>query len=158
TGDISGYDWSFGDGGHSSVPDPSHQFGDVGNLMVELTVTSPYGCTSSVSHPVTIDPDYNIVIPNAFTPDGNGGNGGAWDPNSLDNDVFYPFIRFVKDFNMRIYNRWGELVFETNDIRIGWDGYYRGHISQQDVYVYKMDVRFVDDKQVERIGDLTLFR
>ncbi|MFT3885777.1 MAG: PKD domain-containing protein [Flavobacteriales bacterium] len=158
TGDISAYDWRFGDGASSDEPDPLHRFSEVGNLHVELTVTSPHGCVSTVSHPITIDPDYNIVIPNAFTPDPNSGGGGLYDPTALDNDVFYPFIRFVKDFNMRIYNRWGELVFESNDIRRGWDGYYRGHISQQDVYVYKMQVRFVDDKQVERMGDLTLFR
>jgi gliding motility-associated-like protein len=59
---------------------------------------------------------------------------------------------------MRIYNRWGELVFESNDVRIGWDGYYRGRLSQQDVYVYHMNIRFVDDKVVERRGDITLFR
>ena len=74
------------------------------------------------------------------------------------NDVFYPFVRFVKDFRMRIWNRWGELVFESDDVMRGWDGYYRGQLSQQDVYVYRMEVRFVDDRTAERTGDLTLLR
>jgi len=59
---------------------------------------------------------------------------------------------------MRIWNRWGELVFESDDVMRGWDGYYRGQLSQQDVYVYRMEVRFVDDRTAERTGDLTLLR
>jgi gliding motility-associated-like protein len=59
---------------------------------------------------------------------------------------------------MRIYNRWGELVFESLDINTGWDGYYRGQLSQQDVYIYQLWIRFVDDKEIEKKGDLTLFR
>ena len=72
--------------------------------------------------------------------------------------MFYPFIRFVKDFRMRVFNRWGELVFESHDIKQGWDGYYKGKISPQDVYVYQVWVRFTDNKEVQRTGDLTLFR
>jgi large repetitive protein len=64
----------------------------------------------------------------------------------------------VKDFKMRIYDRWGELVFESTDITVGWDGYYRGELSQQDVYAVQVWVRFIDDREVERLGDLTLIR
>jgi gliding motility-associated-like protein len=107
---------------------------------------------------VVVNPIYDITIPNAFTPNPNGGSGGSFDPNDLSNDVFYPFVRFVKNFRMRVFNRWGELVFESNDIRQGWDGYYKGKLSQQDVYVYQLWVRFVDNKEVQRMGDITLFR
>jgi len=72
--------------------------------------------------------------------------------------VFYPFVRFVKDFRMRIFNRWGELIFESTDLNVGWDGYYRGVISPQDVYVVQTWFRFVDGKTVEKLSDLTLFR
>ncbi len=82
----------------------------------------------------------------------------GYDPNDLGNDVFYAFVRFVKDFRMRIFNRWGELIFESEDARIGWDGYYRDQLSPQDVYVVQTWIRFVDDKEVQKLTDLTLFR
>jgi gliding motility-associated-like protein len=116
------------------------------------------GCVDSVSHRVTITPVYDINFPTAFTPNPNGGNGGVWDPNDLSNDVFYPFARFVDDFRMRIFNRWGELVFESDDIRRGWDGFYRGQLSPQDVYVVQAWFRFVDGKEIDKLTDLTLFR
>ena len=59
---------------------------------------------------------------------------------------------------MRIYNRWGELIFESLDIRQGWDGYYRGQLSPQDVYVYQVWLRFVDGQESQQVGDITLFR
>jgi len=59
---------------------------------------------------------------------------------------------------MRIYNRWGELIFESFDIDIGWDGYYRGRLSPQDVYVWKIMLQFGDGTVVQKAGDLTLVR
>lgn len=158
SGAITAYDWQFGDGGTASVPDPSYTFTDVGTFDVELWVQDNHGCVDSVSHPVTITPYYDITIPTAFTPNPNGSGGGAWDPNDLSNDVFYPFARFVDDFRMRIFNRWGELVFESTDMRIGWDGYYRGQLSPQDVYVVQAWFRFVDGKEISKLSDLTLLR
>jgi chitodextrinase len=155
---ITSYDWTFGDGGTGAGTSPSHTYDDIGTFQVELTVMDANGCTGSAVHDVEILPVYDITIPNAFSPNPNGSNGGSYDPTDLGNDVFFPFVKFVKDYRMRVYNRWGELVFESTDIRIGWDGYYRGQLSQQDVYVYQMWVRFVDNKEIERRGDLTLFR
>lgn len=158
TGDVNGYAWDFGDGATDTGSDPDHGYNTIGIFPVTLTVTDVNGCTDEVTHTVEILPVHTVVIPNAFTPDPNGGNGGAYDPGDLSNNVFYPFARFVKDFKMRIYDRWGELVFESNDILRGWDGYYRGQMGQQDVYAYQVWIRFVDDREFEQLGDLTLFR
>jgi gliding motility-associated-like protein len=157
-GNINVFDWDFGDGSTSDDQNPSHHYVDVGTFSVTLWVQDVNGCSDEVTQEVQIDPVYDVVVPNAFTPDPNGGGGGIYNPLDLGNDVFYPFIRFVEDFRMRIYDRWGELVFESKDINIGWDGYYRGEMSQQDVYVYQIWVRFVDDKEVQKLGDITLFR
>lgn len=158
SGNINTWEWNFGDGGTSDVNNPTHEFLEVGSFNVELFVTDIHGCTGSSEQIVTITPVYDVVIPTAFTPNPNGGNGGIYDPNSLDNDVFYAFFRFVQDFRMRIFNRWGELVFESTDPRIGWDGYYKGQLSPQDVYVVQTWLRFVDGKQMDKLTDLTLFR
>jgi gliding motility-associated-like protein len=151
--------WDLGDGSTSTVQDPVHQYTDIGEYPVELWVQDAKGCVDSVTHIVRITPVHDITIPNAFTPDPNGGNGGStWIPGDLSNDVFYPFARFVKDFRMRIFNRWGELIFESSEHAIGWDGWYRGQMSPQDAYVYQVWVRFVDDKEIMRMGDVTLMR
>ncbi|HRH38219.1 MAG TPA: PKD domain-containing protein, partial [Flavobacteriales bacterium] len=103
TGSIATWAWNFGDGGTSSTMNPSYQYTDVGTFSVDLFVTDVHGCIGEITQPITITPVYDVVIPTAFTPNGNGG-GGAYDPNDLNNDVFYAFVRFVKDFRMRIFN------------------------------------------------------
>jgi PKD repeat protein len=158
TGTISSHEWLFGDGGTSDAQNPSHQFLEVGTFEVELYVEDAYGCSDMASGTITINPVYDVTVPNAFTPNANGGGGGGWIPGDLSNDVFYPFARFVDEFRMRIFNRWGELIFESTDIRQGWDGYYRGQLSPQDVYVVQTWVQFVDGKEVVKLTDLTLFR
>jgi len=165
TGTIVGHQWIFGDGGTSAVINPSYAFNEIGTFEVELTVVDNNGCEGSTIQLVTVTPVYDVVLPTAFTPNPNGpgGHGGAngggnWVTGDLSNDVFYPFVRFVDDFRMRVFNRWGELVFESTDLNIGWDGYYRGQISPQDVYVVQIWFRFVDGKTVEKLSDLTLFR
>ncbi len=147
------------------MANPSYAFNEIGVFEAELTVVDDHGCEGSTTQVITITPVYDIVLPTAFTPNPNGpgGQGGAaggsnWVTGDLSNDVFYPFVRFVKDFRMRVFNRWGELVFESTDLNIGWDGYYRGQISPQDVYVVQTWFRFVDGKTVEKLSDLTLFR
>lgn len=157
-GSIATWSWTFGDGGTGNGMNPTHNYTDVGTFQVTLYVTDIHGCTSETDADITITPIHDITIPTAFTPNTNGGNGGIWDPNDLSNDVFYAFARFVKDFRMRIFNRWGELIFESEDVRIGWDGYYRDQLSPQDVYVVQTWVRFVDGREKQLLTDLTLFR
>jgi gliding motility-associated-like protein len=152
------WSWTFGDGGTAEDADPTHTYTEPGTYTVVLHVEDIHGCGSDAAHDVLIDPVYTVIIPNAFTPDPNGGSDGNYDPNDLSNNIFYPFLRFAKDLRMRVFNRWGELVFETNDIHHGWDGYYKGKLCQQDVYVYQLWVRFVDGKEVQETGDITLFR
>ena len=157
-GSVIDWNWDMGDGNSSASQSPIHTYLNIGTFPVTLQITDVNGCTDEVTHVVTITPLYDIVIPNAFTPDPLGGNGGGYDPSDLSNNVFYPFVRFVKDFKLRIYDRWGELVFESDDILRGWDGYYRGQLGQQDVYAVQVWVRFIDDREIQRLSDLTLFR
>jgi gliding motility-associated-like protein len=98
------------------------------------------------------------MVPNAFTPRYNGNNNGYYDLNQIDNSIFFPIAYFVDEFHMMIFNRWGELVFETFDIKQGWDGMYRGQPAQQDVYVWKIWITFTDGTKLIRVGDVTLLR
>ncbi|MBL7963491.1 MAG: PKD domain-containing protein [Flavobacteriales bacterium] len=158
TGSITSYAWTFGNGGASNAVDPATTYAAVGTYPVTLVVTDANGCIDEATGYITVTPVYDVVMPNAFTPDPNGSSGGMFDPWALNNDVFYPFVKDADEVRMWIFNRWGELIFESDDMRVGWDGYYRGQLSPQDVYVYKLKVRFVDNTVIERTGDLTLIR
>lgn len=158
TGNIIYNYWNFGDGGTSNLIDPSHTYTELGSYQVSLMVQDANGCVNVAEGLVEITPIYDIVVPNVFTPDLAGGGSGHYNPWDLSNDVFYPFVNYVEDYRMRIFNRWGELIFESNDLKRGWDGYYRDQLSPQDVYVYQLWVRFVDGMEKHQLGDIMLMR
>ena len=158
TGNVNSMVWDFGDGSISNADDPDHTYTDVGTYEVSLEVEDGNGCKNAAFGQIEIKPVYDITVPNIFTPTINGGGSGIYDPHDLSNDVFYPFIRYVKDFRMRVFNRWGEVIFESEDLGYGWNGYYRDQLSPQDVYVYQLWVRFVDGEERNVLGDITLLR
>ena len=92
------------------------------------------------------------------TPNEGGPNGGYYQVGNLSNDVFFPYTSGVVDYHLQIFNRWGELIFESRDVNIGWDGYYRGKLSQLGVYVWKAEVKLINDRVFKQSGNLTLIR
>jgi gliding motility-associated-like protein len=99
----------------------------------------------SVSNYARVSPSAVLYIPNAFTPNGDGIN-----------ETFAPKGDGIETFKMLIYNRWGELLFETQDLQKGWDGTFKGVLSQQDVYIYKVSARGQAYGLVEQEGTVTL--
>jgi gliding motility-associated-like protein len=103
-------------------------------------------------------------IPNAFTPSPNGPSGGATSGSgstggSTLNDVFLPIVKGVEEFNMQIFDRWGNLIFESNNQNVGWDGYdSSGKLLPAGVYVYKLTLRLSDNQRTTQIGDVTMIR
>ena len=127
---------------------------------MSLIANNQYNCpdTFLLEGAIFVDVGGYVEFPNAFTPDAFGNNDGVYNPNQLDNDVFFPRFAGVEDYVLQIYNRWGELLFESDDINRGWDGLYRGRPVQQGVYVWRAEVTFTDGKQSIKAGDLTLLR
>lgn len=99
----------------------------------------------SVSNYVRAIPPAVLFVPNAFTPNGDGIN-----------ETFNPKGQSITTFNMKIFNRWGEMLYETNDMLKGWDGTYNGEMSQQDVYIYKIKARGEIAGLIEQDGTVTL--
>lgn len=155
TGAVS-YSWSFGDGGTSTLTNPQHMYNTVGTFPVELIATSPLGCADTAYNDVNTNTD--VTFPTAFTPNPDGPGGGGYDIGSLTNDVFFAYVSGVVEFKMQIFDRWGELIFESTDIRQGWDGYYRGKLCQQDVYIWKAYIKLNNGKIFNKAGDVTLIR
>ena len=161
----SGFFWDFGDGTTSTESDPSHAFTEEGFYDITLIATNDFGCADTLFRSAEVEAisGGQVNTPNAFTPNLNGPSGGTiggtggGDPSRI-NDVFLPRLEGVERFRMLIYNKWGELIFESNSQDRGWDGYYNGRLSPSGAYVYKLELRFSDGRDIVKVGDVTLIR
>jgi PKD repeat protein len=159
TGAVS-YLWNFGDGSSSELFEPRHTYKKAGSYNATLTVASQYGCTDTL---VVLNAfgssTYFISFPNAFIPNRNGPSGGYYSATSDESaQVFHPSLSGVADYQLRIFSRRGILVFESNDVNIGWDGYYKGQLSEPGVYVWKVRGNYINGDPFTRMGDVTLIK
>ncbi len=157
----SSYLWDFGDGIQSGLESPIHQYTETGDYDIRLSVWTDDGCYGEMTkhNAVTVTGEGIIAFPNAFRPDIYGPSGGSYNRNALNpNTVFYPLHAGIEEYRLEIYNRWGELLFVSEDIEIGWDGYYQGKISKQDVYVWKAWGNYINGEEFIKAGDVTLLR
>ncbi|HQV76664.1 MAG TPA: PKD domain-containing protein, partial [Flavobacteriales bacterium] len=154
------YQWDFGDGTFSTEDQPLHYYQQPGVFDVQLIANNDWNCpdTFLVLGAVTALSAGTLEFPNAFSPNANGPSDGVYDTHSFDNDIFFPLHEGVADYELEIFNRWGELLFVSNDVKIGWDGYYRGRPAKQDVYVYKARAKFSNGEETMLKGDVTLIR
>ncbi|MCE9538651.1 MAG: PKD domain-containing protein, partial [Bacteroidetes bacterium] len=150
------YYWEFGDSGTSTQFNPQYVYSSLGIFKIQLIAMSQYGCVDTAFAEITTDAD--VIFPNVFTPNPNGNQGGFYNINNLSNDIFFPYSSGVIEFKIEIFNRWGEEIFESLDIKQGWDGFYRGVICQQDVYVWKAYIKLNNAKVFYKNGDVTLLR
>ncbi|SNS78464.1 gliding motility-associated C-terminal domain-containing protein [Ekhidna lutea] len=158
------FQWSFGDGTTSTESEPRHAYSEEGFYDITLIATNEFGCSDTLYRAAEVQAiaGGQIKTPNAFTPSLNGPSGGyigseGGDPSQI-NDIFLPRIEGVERFRMLIYNKWGELIFESNSKDIGWDGYYQGKLAPSGVYVYKLEIRYSDGSDFTTVGDVTLIR
>lgn len=141
------YLWNFGDGESSTEVNPKHEYNATGTYSAELIAYNEANCTDTFRLPVDVIIVPLLDVPNAFTPGRFGING----------------IVSVKGFGIgkmswKIYNRWGQMIFESNTSKLGWDGTYKGKLQPMDVYTYTLDVEFTDGKKTRKTGDITLLR
>lgn len=139
------WEWEFGDGFTSTEENPSHLYPLAGNYEVCLTVTNDAGCEDKICDSVIIEEISLLDIPNAFSPNGDGFN-----------DEFLPLNYGMADYELAIYNRWGELVFNTSSTTNGWDGTYEGKVQEIGTYVYIVSGKGVDNVQYYKQGNFTL--
>jgi gliding motility-associated-like protein len=142
--------WSFGDGSDSvsNSANPTHTYRDTGAYCATLIEMNNKGCMDTVTNCLIIEPQYNLYIPSAFTPNGDGLN-----------ETFKPVGQYVKSFEMYIFDRWGIQLYHTTDINQGWNGTVNGgSISQEDTYIYKITVRDAQGIPHSYIGNVTLVK
>jgi len=146
--------WDFGDNNYSIAQNPSHTYTENGSYNVKLVGRNRNGCLDTVASQVRILGDHlsnKFFAPNAFTPNGDGSN-----------DDFKLVIIGAQslDFEMSIYDRNGNLIFETNDVNIPWDGRMKedGRIAPTGTYIWLAVLKNKEGKQEKQIGQVTLIQ
>lgn len=146
---IVAWDWTFGDFATSTEQNPLIQFNEPGTIPTRLIVTAVTGCKDTVENPIKVYPPFNFYVPSAFTPNGDGTN-----------DQFSGVGEGFTDYKMLIFNRWGEIIFETNeyDKRWGLTDRTKDIIFPSGVYVYKIQVTIPTGEVKEYVGRVTLIK
>ena len=146
-GKIIVWNWDFGDGNQSSEQNPIHQYQEKGIYTVTLTTIDEFGCIAEYQEIIEVKDDYLVIVPNAFTPDGTK------------NIYFKPAFRGIVKMEFYIFNTWGELIFESQDLEgLGWDGTLKGVKVPNGNYVYKGLFWSASGEKVEKSGVFTLIR
>ncbi|RYM32374.1 hypothetical protein ERX46_13915 [Brumimicrobium glaciale] len=153
------YEWDFGDESFSNEINPTHEY-SVNSIKekaifdLELIATSNLGCKDTFNLDLPFFEELVYFIPNTFTPDGNKFN-----------ETFRPIFTTgfdPLDYKLEIFNRWGEMIFESNDAYYGWDGSYGSSnviFAPEGVYVWKISYKILrDDENAEIVGSVNLIR
>ena len=141
------YSWDFGNGTRSNERDPSLSYSDSSVYNVVLTIQDSIGCKNSDSAKIQIYYPYSLYVPNSFTPNGDGLN-----------DYFMPIMKSVVTVDFTIYDRWGEIIYYSTELRPRWDGTYKGVPVSNDTYTYKIQVVNVLEELKTYTGSVTIWR
>lgn len=152
--DATHYRWTFGDGSAASTDfEPQHTFPDseTKTYVISLVATNDLGCKDSTTRTITVKDELIYYVPNTFTPDGDSHN-----------QIFKPIFATGYDpynYTLYIFNRWGDLLFESHNTDVGWDGTFGGKVVEDGVYVWKIIVKYSDsDGKDMKVGHVSLLR
>lgn len=141
------YLWNFGDGDTSNLENPKHIFDATATFNVCLNAANAAGCSDDTCMEVRSLIKPLVDVPTAFTPGKNGANSTI------------RVVGFgIKELDWSIYNRWGQKVYESNNLKSSWDGTYNGKLQPMDVYTYTLKVTFSNGQKITKTGDITLLR
>ena len=158
------YTWNFGDGdsltglvtdllsdslNSGTMTEFVHTYSDTGNYTISLTIVNAQGCSSTYYQTIYIEGAYTLFVPSAFSPNGDGKN-----------DVFIPEGINISgnNYELYIFNRWGELIFKSLNPEIGWDGTYKNKLVKVDAYVWVLKTMDVEQNVIEHRGHVTVVR
>lgn len=151
TGDIVDIIWDFGDGSPQVIGDdnPSYVYESIGTYTVSLTVNDVYGCSNTYLETIEITKGYEIILPNAFTPNADGIN-----------ETMRPVFTCMTEIQMSIYDTWGSLIYsESSDGNLyGWDGTIKGNPAENGNYIMVVHGVTFNGTVVDLNGPVTLIK
>lgn len=140
--------WNFDRGQTSRENNPTFVFTDTGTYRIILTVSNNDGCFDHYDTVITIVPDIEVFIPNAFSPN----------KDILNKTFRIEGSYFYREFEMRVFDRWGQQMFFTSDPELGWDGTFNGKKMPEGIYIYHIRMIGTDTKVRNYKGNIHLFR
>ncbi len=144
------YYWNFSTGDESNLENPLYKFNAVGNYEIMLVATTEFGCKDTTIRFVKIEPEVRIWFPNAFTPDGDNHN-----------EYFMPKGTNIinKGYQLTVYDRWGEPIFETDDLHTGWNGRAKDNdFVKPGLYTYTVKYKDIYEISHEHAGTINVIR
>jgi len=146
---VSSYLWDFGDGNFDNIQNPVHQYQNEGTYSVTLTVVDSNGCSRTIlkADYIIVGKDIQLVVPNAFTPNGDGIN-----------DEFFVGHKLLKEFNINIFDRWGNLIYTSRDMDFRWNGTLKGDPLPDGTYIYAIEATAIENTPVKKSGAINLIR
>ena len=143
-------EWDFGDGTTSTENDPVHSYSKPGTYDVTIYVSYIGGCLYSLTKTLYIGDSYDLEVPNAFTPNGDGYN-----------DTFRPVYYGFVEINLEVFDTWGTLIYfekaEKNKLN-GWDGRINGKPAENGNFIYQVSGKTFNGESVTKNGPFTLLR
>ena len=146
------YEWDFSDNSSSNEFEPIKTFDlTQNNYEITLTALNEYGCEDQLTQVIQVKETLLFYVPNAFTPD-----------NDNYNEVFKPVFTEGFDpynYQLTLFNRWGEIIFESFNAEVGWDGKYNGKVAKDGTYIWR--INFLENSSSsfkEYVGHFTLIR
>jgi gliding motility-associated-like protein len=138
--------WVFGEG-ILCKDCPYTQIMPKNSSCYRIEAVNQFGCKATDEVCVEVTKDYNVYIPNVFTPNYDGIN-----------DMFMVYGTGIEEIEMIIFDRWGEKLYTSTEQLKGWDGVYKGEMSKNDAYVYLINFKTIDGKKHTRTGHVTLMK
>lgn len=144
------WNWKFDDNSYSNLQNPDHTYLNEGNYITTLIVYDRNNCVDSISKLIVIGDNFTFYSPNTFTPNGD-----------QKNDLFLPLGNGWNEtaFELRIFDRWGAMIYRTNDPTKGWDNKLSsGEAAKADVYVWQVELKDTHQKEHYFVGHITLIK
>jgi gliding motility-associated-like protein len=144
---ITFWQWSFGDGGVSASANPNHTYQKSGMYAIKLMVKDKFGCKDSIVKNILVESAFTFYVPNTITPNEDGLN-----------DIFLPKYTEISttDYSLFIFDRWGNRIFTSADLKTGWNGKFKNETVQEDVYVYVISYKDFKSKEHKLIGSVNV--
>jgi gliding motility-associated-like protein len=140
--------WAFGNGTTGRERNPVAIYPDSGTFKIMLLAENQLGCVDTAYVTIRVFEQETFFMPTAFTPDGDNLN-----------EAFSPKGRGIKDYEMTIFDRWGQVLFRTKSLKYGWDGRDRlGDPVKPGIYAYKVDVEWYTGRIYSTLGSITLVK
>jgi gliding motility-associated-like protein len=141
------FSWVFGNGLTDTVANPQHVYTGYGSYLVVLTATNAMGCSDTAQGRLFFAVPREVFIPNTFTPNGDGTN-----------EFFGVYGQGVALYRLRVFDRWGELIFDEEGAAPYWDGTFKGQLMNTSTFVYLAEVEFIDGRHEKYSGDVNIIR